>query len=100
MLGQDVDEGGHAREPTWRLKVEKKPLLKAKSESFLPRFQPQGLGSTAVPSRFQEVFALFASFLESFTRCKVMCCKLLRLLARPGALSGDWRLAVFVEAAS
>jgi len=40
---KDVEGGDHEREPTWRLRVERKPLIvKSKSESFMPRFQPQG----------------------------------------------------------
>lgn len=40
---KDVDGGDHERGPTWRLKIDRKPLIvKAKSESFMPRFQPQG----------------------------------------------------------
>ncbi|CAE8598239.1 unnamed protein product [Polarella glacialis] len=38
------DEGGtHEREPSWRLKIERKPLIaKSASEPFLSKFGPQG----------------------------------------------------------
>lgn len=40
---KDVDDGGHEKEPTWRLRVERKPLIaKSASEPFMPKFQPQG----------------------------------------------------------
>jgi len=40
---KDVDDGSHEKEPTWRLRVERKPLIaKSASEPFLPKFQPQG----------------------------------------------------------
>eukprot|EP00913_Durusdinium_trenchii_P029156 g27332.t3 len=55
---KDVEGSSHVREPTWRLRVERKPLIvKAKSEpNFIPRFQPQG-GRYGVLRSFEEDFA-------------------------------------------
>eukprot|EP00439_Symbiodinium_sp_Y106_P056123 s385_g7.t2 len=40
---KDVDDGTHEKEPTWRLRVERRPLIaKSASKPFMPKFQPQG----------------------------------------------------------